>query len=148
MKAIVLIGRILFSFMFLQSILFHFSAGAIQYAKNAGVPFASILVPLSGIMAFIGALSIILGYKAKAGAWLIVLFLIPVTFFMHAFWKEADPAQAQIQTAMFMKNMSMLGGAFLITYFGSGPLSIDREQTMDSPAKTRVRRERKQLVET
>jgi uncharacterized membrane protein YphA (DoxX/SURF4 family) len=30
-----------------------------------------------------------------------------------------------MQMGMFMKNISMLGGAFLITYFGAGPLSID-----------------------
>jgi uncharacterized membrane protein YphA (DoxX/SURF4 family) len=26
----------------------------------------------------------------------------------------------------FMKNMSMLGGALLITQFGAGPLSLDK----------------------
>jgi len=31
----------------------------------------------------------------------------------------------QMQLAMFMKNLSMLGGALLITQFGAGPLSLD-----------------------
>jgi putative oxidoreductase len=31
----------------------------------------------------------------------------------------------QLQQAMFMKNVSMLGGALLIAYFGAGPLSLD-----------------------
>lgn len=128
MKAIILIGRILFSFIFLQSVIFHFTPGAISYAGSAGVPYPSIVVPLSGVMACAGAISIILGFKAKVGAWLIILFLIPVTFYMHAFWKIADPVQAQVQTAMFMKNLSMLGGAFILAYFGSGPLSLDRPQ--------------------
>jgi hypothetical protein len=43
------------------------------------VPLASIAVPLSGVVAIAGGLSILLGYRAKLGAWLIVLFLIPVT---------------------------------------------------------------------
>src|SRR3989442_1489815 len=126
MKYIVLIGRILYSFIFLHAIMFHFSGDAIAYAASAGVPAASFVVPFSGILAFAGALSIILGYKAKMGAWLIIIFLIPVTFFMHAFWKEADHMRMQMQLAMFLKNISMLGAAFMISYFGSGPLSIEK----------------------
>ncbi len=103
----------------------HFSSKGIEYAASQEVPISSILVPLSGLMAFLGALSIILGYKAKIGAWLIILFLIPVTFMMHKFWTISDPMMMQMQMSMFMKNLSMLGGAFFIAYFGSGPLSLD-----------------------
>ena len=98
---------------------------AVGYASSQGVPLASFLVPFSGVMAIVGGLLILLGYKAKWGAWLIVAFLIPVTFMMHAFWKETDPMQKQMQMVMFMKNISMLGGAFLITWFGAGPVSFD-----------------------
>jgi putative oxidoreductase len=31
----------------------------------------------------------------------------------------------QVQQAMFLKNLSLLGGALLIAYFGAGPLSLD-----------------------
>jgi len=44
---------------------------------------------------------------------------------MHKFWGISDPMQAQIQMIMFMKNLSMLGGALLITQFGAEPLSLD-----------------------
>src|SRR5437868_3537365 len=108
MKAILLIGRIFFSLIFLMTIMSHFKQGTIGYAESKGVPFAAALVPLSGIIATLGALSIIFGYKAKTGAWLLVIFLIPVTFFMHAFWKETDPMQMQMQMSNFMKNISML----------------------------------------
>ncbi len=125
MKYIPLIGRTLFSLIFLMTIMGHFSAGAIGYATSAGVPMASFLVPLSGVVAFLGALSIILGYKAKIGAWLIALFLIPVTFMMHKFWTITDPMMMQMQMSIFMKNISILGGALMIAYFGAGPMSLD-----------------------
>jgi putative oxidoreductase len=32
----------------------------------------------------------------------------------------------QMQMIMFMKNISMLGGALLISQFGSGPWSLDK----------------------
>jgi len=123
--AVVLLGRIFFAAIFLVAAPNHFTQKAIQYAASQGAPLASIAVPLSGIIALAGGLSVLLGYHAKIGGWLLVLFLLPVTLMMHAFWKVTDPAMAQMQMIMFMKNISMLGGALLITQFGAGPFSLD-----------------------
>jgi len=90
---------------------------------------AQIAVPLAGIIALLGGISILLGWWARAGAWLIVLFLIPVTFMMHRFWAVTDPMMHKMQMVMFMKNIAMLGGALLIAYYGAGPVSIDTRQT-------------------
>ncbi len=125
MKYLVLLGRIFYSAIFIMSGPGHFSAQTIGHAASKGVPLASIAVPLSGIIALAGGLSILLGYKAKYGAWLIVIFLIPVTIMIHNFWAFTDPMQAQMQMAHFMKNAALLGAALLIAYFGSGPLSVD-----------------------
>jgi putative oxidoreductase len=89
---------------------------------------AGLLVPISGVLALAGGLSIALGYKARWGAWSLVAFLLPVTFIMHGFWRLQDPVLAHTQQAMFAKNISMLGAALMIAYFGSGPLSIDGGQ--------------------
>jgi len=121
-------GRILFATIFILSGFFHFSHQDIAYAVQAGVPMANFLVPASGILALLGGLSILLGYRAKIGAWLLVLFLVPVTLAMHNFWAVKDPMMAQMQMAMFMKNVSMLGGALLISQFGAGPLSLDAKR--------------------
>lgn len=126
MKYLVLLGRIFYSAIFLMSAPGHFTEKTIGYAASHGVPLASIAVPLSGAIVFVGALSILLGYKARYGAWLVVLFLVPVTLTMHNFWAVADPAAAGMQQIMFMKNLSMLGAALMIAHFGSGPLSLDK----------------------
>jgi putative oxidoreductase len=125
MKTVVLIGRILFSLIFLMAIPNHFSANGINYAAQHGVPWPNILVPVAGLLLLAGGLSVLLGYKARIGAWMLVLFLVPVTFFMHDFWNVSDATMRMMQMTMFMKNIAMLGGAFLISYFGAGPLSID-----------------------
>ncbi len=127
MKYLVLLGRILYVAIFLMAGPNHFTAGAIGYGASKGVPMASIVVPIAGIIAFVGGLSILLGYKAKYGAWLIIVFLLPVTFMIHNFWTYADPMQAQEQMVNFMKNLSMLGAAFMIAHYGSGPLSLDKK---------------------
>lgn len=113
----------------------HFSDKAIAYAASNGVPMPNILVPFSGVMAFVGGVCILLGYRAQVGAWLIILFLVPVTFTMHAFWKETEPMQIQMQMTNFIKNFSLMGGAFLIAYFGAGPLSIDNRKYLPAEKK-------------
>ncbi len=125
MNQMVLFGRILYTAVFLFSVPGHFNESTIRYAASLGVPMAGLFVPLSGIIALLGAVSILVGYKAKEGAWLIVLFLAPVTLMIHKFWNIADPAAAALQQVHFMKNISMLGAAFLIAYFGSGPFSLE-----------------------
>ena len=119
------VGRALFAAIFIMSGPTHFFPATIAFAASQGVPLASLLVPLSGITAMLGGLSILLGYRARLGALLLVLFLVPVTLALHAFWKVTDPMMAQMQLAMFMKNVSMLGGALFIAYFGAGPVSLD-----------------------
>lgn len=128
LRYIVPAGRVLFSAIFVMAGLSHYSAETIGYAAQMGLPFASVLVPASGIVALLGSISILLGYRARLGAWLLVLFLVPVTLTMHAFWAVEDPMMAQMDQAMFMKNLSMLGGALLIAYFGAGPVSLDAKQ--------------------
>jgi putative oxidoreductase len=130
MRSIPLIGRIFFSLIFLLTAFNHFSGKTIAYAASQHVPLASVLVPLSGVLAIVGGVSIVLGYKARWGAWLIVLFLVPVTLMMHNFWTVKEPMMRQMQMAMFMKNISILGGALLIAWFGSGPLSMDAQSSL------------------
>jgi putative oxidoreductase len=103
----------------------HFNPGVIAYAHSAGVPFASLLVPASGVLAFLGGLSVLVGWRARLGALMLVAFLVPVTLSMHAFWAVKDPMMAQMQYAMFMKNVGLLGGALLVAHFGAGPFSLD-----------------------
>jgi putative oxidoreductase len=124
-RYLVPVGRSLFAVIFVMASFGHFSARSIGYAASQGVPFASLLVPLSGIIALAGGLSIAFGYRAKLGAWLIVLFLVPVTFAMHRFWAVSDPMAAMMQQIMFMKNVAMLGAALILTHLGGGPCSLD-----------------------
>jgi putative oxidoreductase len=143
MKYVVLLGRILYAGIFILASLGHFAPQTIKYAAGQGVPVAGFLVPLAGIIALLGGLSILLGYKARVGAWLIVIFLIPITFMMHRFWASMDPMVANMHQAMFLKNLSMLGAALLISYFGSGPLSIDKakmEKFKSKMEKLKLRR--------
>src|SRR6202021_2939518 len=109
MRYMVPIGRVLFALIFITAAPRHFTHEGIQHAADLGVPAASLLVPISGILALLGGLSVATGFKAQWGAWILIAFLVPVTLGMHAFWRLHDLNSIHIQQAMFWKNKSMLG---------------------------------------
>jgi len=125
---VVLLGRLFFALIFLMAGPNHFSSQTIAYAASQGVPLASFAVPFSGVLAFLGGASILLGYRAKIGAALIAVFLVAVTPMLHNFWAVTDPMMRQLQMVMFMKNVAMFGSALLVTQLGSGPWSLDARQ--------------------
>jgi len=127
--AVLLLGRLLFVLIFFMAGPNHFSKQTIAFAASQGVPFASFTVPLSGVLALAGGLSVLLGFRAKIGASLIALFLIPVTLMMHKFWTVHDAMMVQMQMVMFMKNAAILGGALIISQFGAGPMSLDARRS-------------------
>src|SRR6185312_11618608 len=102
MGIVVLLGRICLSAIFLAAAPRHFTREGIAHAAELGVPLASILVPLSGVLAIAGGASVLLGYRAEQGGWILVAFLVPVTVLMHGFWRLGDPVSIHVQQAMFM----------------------------------------------
>lgn len=129
MAYLVLLGRILFSAIFLMSGLGHLtqSESMGEYAGSKGVPAPQLMVILTGIILLLGGLSILLGAYVNVGALLLVVFLIPAALYMHDFWNIEDPQESQNQQIHFMKNLSMAGAALLIWYLWRAadvPLSV------------------------
>lgn len=128
-RYLVPLGRAAFAATFVVFAPANFAPESAAWAAQQGVPLARVLVPLAGLISLAGGLSVLLGYRARLGAWLLVLFLVPVTVMMHNFWAMKDPMMAQMQLGFFMGNLSRLGGALLIAHFGAGPLSLDARAT-------------------
>lgn len=112
-------GRVLFVLIFIISGYRHVAnvKPMSAYAKSMGLPAAGFFTVLSGIMIFVGGVMILLEIEMFWGALLILLFLLPAAFIMHAFWKVEDPAMKAAQEAQFMKNISLSGAALMIMFF-------------------------------
>lgn len=119
MDVIVLIGRVLFTALFLGSALGHFtqSEQMAQYAAAKGVPAAKAAVIGSGILALVAGLMVLLGVWADLGSLLLVVFLIPTALMMHAFWKETDPEVKNTEMISFNKNIALAGAALMLFAF-------------------------------
>jgi putative oxidoreductase len=124
-----MVGRILLSLIFVSSGLNKIFAwkGTTGYMAAHGMPMVDLFLFGAIVLEVAGGLSVILGYKAKWGALLLIIFLIPATIIFHAFWASPE-AQKQMQMIMFMKNISIMGGLLYIFGVGSGPLSLDNRK--------------------
>jgi putative oxidoreductase len=118
MDVVSLIGRILFAFVFVYSgataHLIGYRQG-VQFAKAYKVPLAELGVPLTGVVAVLGGLSVALGVWGDLGALMIAGFLLLITPLMHPFWRETE-MQRVLQTVNFVKNTALLGGALVLFY--------------------------------
>lgn len=130
MGFLILIARILFSMIFINSGIGHITntGQMAKYAESKNVPAPKATVFITGIMILLGGLSILLGIWVNIGAWLLVIFLVPTAIMMHDFWNVDDPMQRQNEMTHFMKDLALAGAAFLIWYlystFGSVPWSL------------------------
>jgi putative oxidoreductase len=122
-KIIPLIARTFLALIFIRS-----GIGKIQsfsdtqeQIASAGLPLAALLAAGAIVFELVGAALVLLGYKAKWGALLLILFLIPATLVFHTNFAET------MQVTQFFKNLAILGGLLMVTAFGSGPLSLDNQ---------------------
>ncbi|WP_367388743.1 DoxX family protein [Lewinella sp. LCG006] len=123
-----LLGRLFLSFIF-----FYEAYDSIKFFKdtkvlmtNYGLTWRQDFLLYGAIFCLIlGATSILTGYRAKLGTFLLLLYWVPVTFIVHDFWNMPDP-QHRIEGIHFMKNMAIIGGLMMVFANGVGKYSIKR----------------------
>jgi putative oxidoreductase len=129
-----LIGRVLLGLIFLVSGINKIAdpQGTQQYMTMMGMSWMTTLFYIGAVaVELAGSISLLLGYRAKAGGWLLFLFLIPTTLIFHT--NFADPNQM----IHFLKNVSMMGGLLYVARYGAGRYSMDagveRAELADAP---------------
>ena len=95
-------------------------AGTQQYMASVGMPFTGLLLVGAIVLELAGSLSLILGYKPRIGAILLIIFLIPATLIFHTNFAD------RIQQIMFFKNLAILGGLLMIVQYGAGNIALRR----------------------
>ena len=123
-KLVLLLGRVFLSAIFLvtgvQKILDF--PGSRTYMENVGIPMPGVLLVGAIVLELVGGLAVLMGYKARLGAILLIVFLVPATLACHTDFGGGD------QLNHFLKNLSILGGLLLVAGYGPGPYSLDRKR--------------------
>ena len=116
MDILLIIGRVLFSLIFISSGLSHITKVEAMsgYAQFKKVPAPKLAVIVSGLMILLGGLYVALGVYADLGGLFLAVFLILTAFMMHNFWTIQDPQAKQGEMINFMKNLALAGAALII----------------------------------
>jgi putative oxidoreductase len=100
-------------------------SGSVGYFTKLGFPAPEAMVVLAIVIQIVAGVALIIGWKTRWAAWLLVLYVVIATLMAHRYW-EYDAAQYALQMQHFFKNLAIIGGLLLLTAFGPGPMSVDK----------------------
>jgi putative oxidoreductase len=125
-SAVPLIGRVLFSVLFLVSGFFKVAGYSqmVGYATAKGVPMAGVGVAIAAVLELVGGLAILTGFQTRVVASILFLYIIPATYFFHNFWTMTG-MERQNNMAHFLKNLAIMGGLLILAANGPGRYSLD-----------------------
>ncbi len=95
-------------------------AGTQAYMESVGLSGA--LLPIVILLEIAGAIAIIIGFKIRWVALVLAAFSIVSAMLFHLDFSN------QIQSIMFMKNLSIAGGLLILAAQGAGAWSLDNVQ--------------------
>ncbi len=139
MEEIFLAGRVLVGGFYLFGAGRHFThlGELARYAGAVGVPMPQIAVLVAGLLLAVAGLTLILGIYPDVGIAALVLFFVPVTVMMHAFWSDHDPVTRQMDLVNFGKNVALLGSGMMFAAVPRPwPYSLERRSHL--PVKAPV----------
>ncbi|MFZ4763993.1 MAG: DoxX family protein [Roseimicrobium sp.] len=112
-----LVGRALLALVFLASgvgklLAWDSTAG---YMGFRGIPWPHAFLTAAVVLEIGGSLSLLLGWKARCGAIMLAIMLVPATIIFHNFWAVPEDQQRE-QLLQFLKNVSIFGGLLLVMH--------------------------------
>ena len=99
-----------------------------QGMASVGVPFPTVALAGAIVFLLVGSVLVAIGYRARFGALLLFLFLVPATYYFHAPWTAATPDESTQQMIHLLKNLGLMGAMLLIMAAGPGPGSLDARE--------------------
>lgn len=133
-NALVLVARILLSFIFILSGYGKLAdpAGTAGMISGAGLPAETALAYAAGAFELLAGLAVLVGFQTKAAAWALAAFCVFTGLMFHtgtvAVPGWPDAALGWINTLngiMMMKNITLAGAYILLAAFGAGAYSLD-----------------------
>jgi putative oxidoreductase len=123
-----LLARLLISAIFVQGALGKIMgwSGQASYMQSHQLPTQWIPAML-GVALLIeagGVLCLLVGWKARAAAFVMFLYLGMVSVLLHNFWALHGASAGGMQT-QFLKNAGIMGGLLMIASSGPGKWSLD-----------------------
>lgn len=115
------LGRVLLSLVFIMAGIGKIgaAAGTKGYIASVGLPAPDLAYILAIVIELGAGLALLAGFQARIAAVILGAFTLVATAFFH------NQLGDQIQMIMFLKNLAIIGGLFLVFAYGAGAFSVD-----------------------
>lgn len=124
--AVLLVARVLTCTIFITSGIAKIVAwdDNIEFIARRPLPFKSLLLALALAIELGGGALVIAGFKTKWAAWVMFLYMIPVTFLYHTFG-----------STQFQKNLGIMGALLMLAVCGAGGWSLEERHLRRAVAR-------------
>jgi putative oxidoreductase len=133
-NVVILVARILLSFMFIYSGFGKLAdpAGTAVMITGAGLPAATALAYLAGLFEFVAGIAVLVGFQTRIVGWALALFCVFTGVMFHSGtvavpgWPDAALGWINaLNGIMLMKNVTLAGAYIMLATFGPGLYSVD-----------------------
>lgn len=104
--------------------------GTADYMASHGMTFIPFFLILTIIIQTGGGITMIVGYRTKATAFLLAGLTLVINAVMHDFWTlPAGELQTAHETQNFVKNLGIVAGLLVVAGLGAGRWSLDARRS-------------------
>ncbi len=126
---LLLIARACLAYAFIESAINHavnvpgfaHTFNNFQLPAAMGIPMAWLAV----MVELLGGIAVLLGYRVREAALLMMLFVLVTIFVGHRFW-ELEGVARRMQIIQVKKNVAIIGGFLALFVTGAGRIAITR----------------------
>ncbi|TXD63890.1 DoxX family protein [Ralstonia sp. TCR112] len=124
---LILLARILMMVLFVMSgwgklAGFH---GTVGYMASTGAPMPMVAAAVAVVMEFGVGIALLIGLWTRPLAILMALFVLGTSFIAHSYW-DMEGAMEAANKIQFFKNLSIMGGLFLLAAVGPGKYAVQK----------------------
>ena len=131
-----LLGRLVLTWFFLTQV-YHYAldwSGTAMLLSTKHVPAAPVMLLFGLMLALLGSLSLLLGFRTRIGAMALFAATIATTVTFNDYWAVKIAAQAAANYDIFARNVAIAGGLLILIGVGPGRFAVDQEKP-HAPAK-------------
>ena len=124
---LILLARILMMVLFVMSGWGKLTGfqGTVGYMASTGAPLPMVAAAVAVVMEFGVGIALLIGLWTRPLALLMALFVLGTSFIAHSYW-DMEGAMEAANKIQFYKNLSIMGGLFLLAAVGPGKYAVQK----------------------
>ncbi|MET3447577.1 hypothetical protein C0Q88_17705 [Ralstonia pickettii] len=124
---LILLARILLMVLFVMSGWGKLTGfqGTVGYMTSTGAPMPMVAAAVAVVMEFGVGIALLIGLWTRPLALLMALFVLGTSFIAHSYW-DMQGAMEAANKIQFYKNLSIMGGLFLLAAAGPGRYAVQK----------------------